>query len=154
MMSFKDSVITCVKIKAFTVRGRAMRSEYWWFALFYLIVGMVAYILNIVVPIVGPIIYAVISLLLFIFSFTAGVRRLHDLNRSGWWLVSPYVLALLAVAAMLFSLLSASTVMMSIGAFLCFASAAAFLVLFIMMMFKGTRGPNRFGEDPLDSFLK
>ena len=66
MMSFKDAVITCVKTKAFTLQGRAQRSEYWWFILFYIIVGIVANIF-IVIPIIGSIIYLVISLLLFIF---------------------------------------------------------------------------------------
>ncbi len=78
--------------------GRARRSEYWWFVLFSVLVGIVASILDSILfapdpgtaRTVGPI-NGLASLALLLPSLAVGVRRLHDTNRSGWWLLLWFV---------------------------------------------------------------
>ncbi|EJW09686.1 Integral membrane protein [Rhodovulum sp. PH10] len=102
-----------------TFTGRAPRSEYWYWALFTLVVGLVASAIDTVL--FGPgtaVINNLASLALFLPGLAVGARRLHDLDRTGWWL-------LLAVTV--------------IGV----------VVLLAWFCFRGTDGPNRFGPDPL-----
>lgn len=63
--------------------GRASRSEYWWWVLFTFIVGV---IVGIVFGdgTTGTIISGLVSLALFLPGLGLGVRRLHDIGRSGW----------------------------------------------------------------------
>ena len=72
--------------------GRARRSEYWYFVLFNLIIsfvigftfGVIAGILD--MPALVYLAY-LWSLAVFIPSLAVSVRRLHDIGRSGWWLL-------------------------------------------------------------------
>ncbi len=72
--------------------GRARRSEYWYFVLFNFIVsiliglslGVIAGLLN--VPALVYLAY-LWSLAVFIPSLAVSVRRLHDIGRSGWWVL-------------------------------------------------------------------
>lgn len=66
--------------------GRAGRAEFWWFALANFIIGVVLSILG-QVTILFTIIYAIYSIALLIPSLAVTVRRLHDTNRSGWWVL-------------------------------------------------------------------
>lgn len=104
--------------------GRARRREYWMFALFNLIVAIVAIVLDRVLGLAseqyggyGPI-YGIYAFAVLLPSLAVAVRRLHDTDRSGWWLL----LALVPV----------------IGA----------IVLLVFALLEGTRGANRFGSDP------
>jgi len=64
-------------------RGRAPRSEYWYFVLFNLIVSIVAAIID---AVIGHPIFAIISGLgLFLPNLAVFIRRLHDTDHSGWW---------------------------------------------------------------------
>ncbi|MFN8662756.1 MAG: DUF805 domain-containing protein [Thermomicrobiales bacterium] len=79
--------------------GRALRSEYWWWVVFAWIAGVVA---NIVDSALGWRVYettvsgmqqgtgpiaAIVGLALLIPGLSVAVRRLHDTDRSGWWLL-------------------------------------------------------------------
>jgi len=78
-MTFIDSIKTCFsKYALFT--GRACRSEFWWFMLFTVLINCAAAQIN-------NSVYGVISLALLLPSLSVGVRRLHDINKSGWWLL-------------------------------------------------------------------
>ena len=78
-----DWFVKCLKNYA-TFTGRARRKEYWYFALVQFIILIVAQIID---AILGTefVFYAIVALALFIPSFAAAVRRLHDTGRSGWW---------------------------------------------------------------------
>jgi uncharacterized membrane protein YhaH (DUF805 family) len=67
-----------------TFRGRASRSEYWWWALFTVIVQLVASAIH---ENVGN----ATSIALFLPSIAVGVRRMHDTNHRGWWMLVPIV---------------------------------------------------------------
>lgn len=78
-MTFKESIIKCFS-NPVNFKGRASRSEFWWFYL--LIVGLtcVATMLD-----SSGTISSIIEIILFIPLIAAGARRLHDINKSGWW---------------------------------------------------------------------
>ncbi len=90
--------------------GRARRKEYWMFVLFNMVFSFAAmildHILGIVIETAGydPF-YILYSLAVFIPSLAVGVRRLHDIGKSGWmWLIVfiPIVGAIWLIALMTF----------------------------------------------------
>ena len=86
-MTFVESATTCMKDKYADFNGRASRSEYWWFVLFMIIVQIVLSILS---AIVHPVlILLVIALLLP--GIAVGVRRLHDIGKTGWLLLIGFI---------------------------------------------------------------
>ena len=88
-MNIQTSIKTCFN-KYATFSGRASRSEYWFFVLFGILGGIVALIID--VMILGysmeseftPI-DTIFSVVLIIPATAAACRRLHDVNKSGWW---------------------------------------------------------------------
>lgn len=91
-MDFMTAVRTCLS-KYVDFSGRARRSEYWYFALFGFLVGIVTSVLDGVLgtdydgATSGGLINTVVSLAFFLPSLAVGVRRLHDTDRSGWWIL-------------------------------------------------------------------
>lgn len=98
-MTFQEAVKTCLS-KYATFTGRASRSEYWFFYLATLIVmivaGMIDRALGLDFTTINPLtgleqsvgygwLYVIAGLGLMLPSLAAGIRRLHDGNRSGWW---------------------------------------------------------------------
>jgi len=75
-MTFTESIQTCFS-KYANFNGRASRSEYWWFVLFVVIVGLVLSLIN-------RNIAGLFYLGIILPSIAAAARRLHDTNRSGW----------------------------------------------------------------------
>ena len=96
-MTFLDSIETCFK-KSFQIKGRASKSEFWWFTLFYFITIFSLVMINETL--------AIIFLLIILpASICVTVRRLHDQGKSGFFYfisVIPYVggLILLFMCAM------------------------------------------------------
>ena len=93
-LNFFQAVKTCLR-KYFEIEGRASRSEYWYFSLFVFILGLIIDYLDAVIAGVPwleyEVIYGPLSIILTIVTFmpgiTVSIRRLHDLNKSGWWLL-------------------------------------------------------------------
>ena len=85
MVSFEDSVRTGLA-KYATFSGRATRSEYWFFTLFYSLVIFATFWISILfdTAIIAFVAVAV-WLALFLPAISALVRRLHDTGKSGWW---------------------------------------------------------------------
>ena len=78
-MDFTTSVKTCfAKFADFS--GRATRSEYWWFVLAY-------FILAIVTGFIHEYFYFLVVLVFLVPMISAGVRRLHDIGKTGWLLL-------------------------------------------------------------------
>jgi len=69
--------------------GRAMREEYWMFILFNLIAQFIVSIIDLIAGGIGLI--AIYQLATLIPTISVGVRRMHDIDRSGWWLCIPFV---------------------------------------------------------------
>ncbi|NVM92780.1 uncharacterized membrane protein YhaH (DUF805 family) [Variovorax sp. SG517] len=78
-MDFQTAVKTCLsKYADFT--GRASRSEFWWFVLAQLVVLIVASLIH-------RFVYGIAALGLLLPALAVGARRLHDIGKSGWFLL-------------------------------------------------------------------
>ena len=91
MMSFGDAVTNCLSNNYVGFSGRASRSEYWFWVLFTLIVQLVTGIMD------GFIfgsefgtgtISSIVSVGFLLPGLAVFVRRLHDVGKSGWWILS------------------------------------------------------------------
>lgn len=75
--------------------GRAHRTEYWMFVLFNIIIsfglGLIEGFLGAATNTDQSILSTIYSLAILIPSVAAGVRRMHDTDRSGWWIIVPIV---------------------------------------------------------------
>ena len=135
--------------------GRARRSELWWFVLFSLISQA---ILNFV-----PVLGSIYSLALLLPSLAVMARRLHDTNRTAWWMLL-YLIPVLAFIVLVIIVLvllgtnafdpwQANDVEWGVMGFLfliwVLVSIAAGIVLLVFWILPGTVGPNRYGPDPL-----
>ena len=72
--------------------GRSRRSEYWFFALFYFLIGVGLAIVDTVAGTMDAatgigLLGGLFAVAMIIPSLAVGVRRLHDIGRSGWWLL-------------------------------------------------------------------
>mgnify|MGYP002671657082 CR=1 FL=1 len=133
-MTFLDSVKTCLK-KTLTISGRASRSEFWWFQLSFFVIGLIIGLIVVafvalgadstLAPIIIGIIYALYVIVGSIASFTAGIRRLHDTNRSGWLVLVFWLLGMIP-----------------------FVNFIAWIVYIVFICQAGTPGDNRFGPQP------
>lgn len=100
--------------KGFRFSGRASRSEYWWVALWTVVISLLMDLSGFRLPdepwgssalglILALLLFA-ISIFVVIFSLSLSVRRLHDINASGLWVLVLFIpllghLALLVMAA-------------------------------------------------------
>lgn len=117
-MDFGQAISAGV-IKYVNFRDRACRSEFWYWALFTNILSIVAFVIDLMLKTQLPIAVWLVMLPIYIPTLAIGVRRLHDVDRTGWWILISFI-PLIGV-----------------------------LVLFIWWVTKGTDGPNQFGPDPL-----
>ena len=85
-MSFTDAIKTCFQ-KYVDFTGRARRSEYWYFSLFQALLSLAVSI------IFGAesVFVSLVSLALFLPSLAVSCRRLHDIGKSGWWMLIAFV---------------------------------------------------------------
>ena len=101
MMNMMDAVKTCLQ-KFAVFKGRASRSEYWWFYLAYFIISFVlGFIGGFMAVTTGSEAWTLIvlpSYLLYIPLLSAGVRRIHDHGKSGWLILVPFYNLYLAIA--------------------------------------------------------
>jgi uncharacterized membrane protein YhaH (DUF805 family) len=88
-MDFGQAITTGFK-KYVTFSGRASRSEYWFWVLFSIIGGIVTATLDYAVfsenDFATPL-NSIFNLILFLPSLAVGIRRLHDIGRTGWWVL-------------------------------------------------------------------
>ena len=125
MEAFNKYFLDIVKNHYADFEGRARRREYWMFTLMYLIVyvalAIVGGILSIISSTLGSLVFGLIglaSLAVLIPSIAVTVRRLHDVDKSGWFIL----VSLIPV----------------IGGF----------YLLYLTIIEGTKGDNQYGSDP------
>lgn len=82
-MKFQESLQTCLK-KYATFEGRASRPEYWWFVLAVVVAALV-------IGRISSVLESLLYLAAMLPSVAAGVRRLHDTDRSGWWILLGFI---------------------------------------------------------------
>ena len=119
-MGFGGAIKTCFS-KYATFSGRARRPEYWWWFLFYYLVLIGLTIIDAAITAAGgPGLTSILGVLaLFLPTLAAQVRRLHDTDRSGWFIL----LSLIPLVGI--------------------------IILIVFWCQRGTDGPNRFGSDDL-----
>ena len=91
-MNFGQAISSCFS-KYATFSGRARRSEYWYWTLFAFLVSLLVYPMDGIAFGMwgfwdaGPL-GTFSSLALFVPSLAVSIRRLHDINKSGWWFLT------------------------------------------------------------------
>ncbi|MBO6882133.1 MAG: DUF805 domain-containing protein [Marivita sp.] len=90
-----QTAVRMVLSKYATFTGRASRSEFWWWVLAVfvtmLIVGAIDAILFGTGPEAGSPISFLVSLGLLVPNIAVGARRMHDIGKSGWWLLIAFI---------------------------------------------------------------
>jgi uncharacterized membrane protein YhaH (DUF805 family) len=134
--------------------GRAPRAEYWWFYLLTVVVQIPLTIVDQGLAEWGPL-SSLFSLATFIPSLAVTVRRLHDTNRSGWWLAAilvPLLVIGIAAVGALGSMGGEASAPAGSALVVLIVSLVAFIILgitmLVFMVTEGTGGPNDYGPDP------
>lgn len=119
----EQAVRTCLE-KYVTFSGRAARAELWWWALAVFLASLAVNLVDFVLFGSGnqPL-SSLFSLAVLLPNLAVGARRLHDIDRSGWWLL----IGLIPVIGV--------------------------IVLIVFFVQDGTVGPNRHGPDPKNRTL-
>ena len=107
----------------FNFSGRATRAEYWWWGLFIVPAGIVLAVVDTLTGTMGMfgdsgLLGGLFELGVIVPSLALGVRRLHDINRTGWWLLLIFVIVI------------------------------GWIVLIVWAIKRGDDGPNKYGPDP------
>lgn len=92
-MNFQDAIVSGFKNYA-NFSDRASRSAFWYWVLFCVIVGIVTAILDSAIfpdNTVSPL-NTIFNLAVIIPNFAVGARRLHDIDRTGWWQLIAFTL--------------------------------------------------------------
>ena len=100
-----------------TFEGRARRKEYWFFVLFYFVIAVVISVVEGMLG-TGGLLAGLFALGMLLPNLAVTVRRLHDTDRSGWWILINLV------------------------------PLIGWIVSLVFMCTAGTAGSNRFGADP------
>ena len=85
-MNFIESIKICYK-KFFDFSGRASKSEYWWFQLY----GIIIYGLMFVFQGDLALLFSILAIANTIPLWSAAVRRLHDTDKSGWFVLISFI---------------------------------------------------------------
>ena len=132
--------------------GRAPRAEYWWFYLAMIVAYLVAMIFDSLVGIslMGPygLFTMVLALALIVPGLAATVRRLHDTNRSGWWILIAVVPYFIMGVMMGMATASGNTSGLASAGLVGLVALAGGIAMLVFMVLPGTKGDNRFGPDP------
>lgn len=88
MKNFIDINVATLS-KAFDTTGVATRMQFWYFVLFTWLIDLGAGIIDLFIP--GNFVANICAILLFVPYVTVAIRRMHDTNHAGWWLLAPLV---------------------------------------------------------------
>jgi uncharacterized membrane protein YhaH (DUF805 family) len=99
-MSFGEAISDGFS-KYATFSGRSSRSAYWWWILFYALVFIAASILDGAIN--TPVITILVWLGFFLPNLAVLVRRLHDTDRSGWWVLIGLIPLIGAIVLIVFA---------------------------------------------------
>ncbi len=117
-MSFGDAVRSGFDNYA-QFGGRASRAAFWWWFLFTVLVGIAVDLIGVAIG-SWYVLHAIVTLALLLPNLSVGVRRLHDTDRTGWWL-------LIAIIPLI-----------------------GWIVLLIFFLEASNAGENRYGPPPAD----
>ena len=129
MMGFSDALQNVLLNNYANLDGRASRSEYWWFVLFNFIVNIVTLVIDLTLGSMITYDMGYVGLIAFLAlllpTVSVSVRRLHDIGKSGWWI-----------------LLGIIPIVNFIGIF----------VIIVFTIMEGEEQPNQYGNVPTNTF--
>ena len=140
----------------FGFSGRINRAKWWLAVLIYFIIGVILAVLGIAAG-QGTgmqIVSVIINLVVFISGLAVGIKRLHDRNKSGWWLlvfyVVPGILIVIGLVLATAGALGGSASTGVLGLVLNLAALGLMIWAFVELgCLRGTIGANQYGPDPL-----
>jgi uncharacterized membrane protein YhaH (DUF805 family) len=132
----------------FEFSGRSSRAEYWYFTVFIWFISLLIQLgqlaLGEAVESVLTVVNSLFGLVTLIPSLAVAVRRLHDVNRSGFVLLK-YIIGIAAILALVpFALYFAPFFAFVLG----LAAVVIALKFLVLMVIEGDRGPNLYGPNP------
>ena len=99
--------IDCITKNYVNFNGRARRKEYWMFVLFSALLCIVTVIIDRMIG--GPyIVTSIFSLAIFLPNLAVTVRRLHDTDKSGWWVLLQFIPYLGGIIILIFCLIDST----------------------------------------------
>lgn len=140
-------------LKYFSFKGRANRQHFWMTALLLLVFFVIGAMLTLGMGRLAPflaILFIPILLAFYVAVLANGARRLHDRDKSAWWLLLFFVLpTILGLPARLASY-SDSEGLRAVAGLLALVGLPFSIWAFVEMgCMQGTTGPNKYGDDPL-----
>jgi uncharacterized membrane protein YhaH (DUF805 family) len=162
--------------------GRSRRMEFWMWVVFQFLIGLAFIILMVAlggaaimsgdvggamamggILLILYLLYFLVQLVFLVPGLAVTIRRLHDTNRSGWWIMlfwGPYLLSYVLTFVFMGSLAASAdptafgadnAALGSFGLMVMILSLAGLgggLILLVLLFLEGTKGPNRYGDDP------
>ncbi len=137
-------------IKKYTVfKGRASRKEYWMFLLFYFILY---FVLGIFIGVINASFKINLNFLFIVFvlatalpTYGVSMRRLHDINLSGWWIL------LSVLSGIMYNIIKMiPQIPKWLSIIIALVSLVISLVYIVLLATKGKPGSNKYGENPLE----
>ncbi|MWP62613.1 DUF805 domain-containing protein [Gilliamella sp. Pas-s25] len=110
--------IDCITKNYANFNGRARRKEYWMFVLFSVILAVLTIIIDKIIGNDLMIVTCILSLALLLPNLAVTVRRLHDTNKSGWWILLQFI------------------------------PYVGGIIILVLCMLDSTPGSNQYGENP------
>ena len=141
-----DWFVYCLRHYA-TFKGRASRSEFWWFYLVVLIGIGATYALRLIAPVAAHAIRDLWDLLLALPHLAVTTRRLHDVGRSFWW-VAAFLIDFALVLLFELSNTGDSLATTILGLLAIVALFALLIILLYLLVISGDPKPNRYGDPP------
>lgn len=156
--------------------GRSRRQEFWMFVLLLVIIWIIAFVIMGIMgagaltmaganPDGSPriagmmgmfaslgifaLILGIVWLALLIPTLAVQIRRLHDSDRSGWWMMLYWGPAILSWVVNIAGAANQSAGLMMLGGLCSLLAFVGAIVLIVFWCLPGTNGPNRYGADPL-----
>ncbi len=122
VFSWKMFTESCKKIK--DIKGRSSRKQFWNYQLYSFLLTLLLSFSTLLFSFskFSALIFFIPIILMTLANFTLSIRRLHDSNKSGWWLLTAFIPFL-----------------------------GPFIYLYLMGIEKGTEGENNYGHMPIES---
>lgn len=139
-----------LKSLLFSFDGRINRGK-WWLALliyviFWIAVSILGYIVMSIAGMLGMAVFVVAGIVAIVSGIAVGVKRLHDRNKSGWWLVVFYLVPSLLSGLGMYSGSEAISMLLSL-----IGLGISVWMIVELGCLRGTVGPNDYGPDPLEA---
>lgn len=155
-MTFLQAITQAFIKKPLHLTGRASRAEFWYvFLLFFLIELTVIFI------VIADIVYidefwSYLTWAITGFMFALTVRRLHDVGRSGLWVIIPVIPIMIDLVVgvcyeygFIYQIVDDDLGSIILTPLNIIAWVVSFYIFFLTLC-EGTRGPNKYGPDPYE----